>query len=189
MTLNELKNEVASLGFESDIDIDGLFITCANRALRMIASAVPMTETLRVYEDDLPDGNIDSTDWVRLELKSRLDDFVKLISQPTDADGNTIIGAEEDNGSLIIPRSCKLPLLIKYQRMPKRLTAEDRDRQIDVTRQTEHLLPLLTASFLWLDDDSEKSQYYMALYQSMINGIGSAGRGASDLSYRTNGWA
>ena len=85
MTLNELKNEVASLGFESDIDIDGLFITCANRALRMIASNVPMTETLRVYEDDLPDGNIDSTDSVRLELKSRLDDFVKLsLRMPTE---------------------------------------------------------------------------------------------------------
>ena len=47
MTLNELRTEVAALGFEPGADTDPILISAANRALAMICSEIPRIKTLR----------------------------------------------------------------------------------------------------------------------------------------------
>lgn len=45
MTLNELKNDVASLGFESQVEDESCFIASANRALSLIYTDRPVSKT------------------------------------------------------------------------------------------------------------------------------------------------
>ena len=51
------------------------------------------------------------------------------------------------------------------------------------------MLPLLTASFMWLDDDAAKAQYYMSLYRDMVTNVKRFQTSKIDAEYRVNGWA
>ena len=55
--------------------------------------------------------------------------------------------------------------------------------------ETRELLPLLVASYLWLDDDPEKAEYYRALYADGINILRRNVFRRLDNVYKTNGWA
>lgn len=50
MTLNDIKNEVSSLLFESDREIDNIFIHAVNRALRMAYSERCVIDTLNIIK-------------------------------------------------------------------------------------------------------------------------------------------
>ena len=54
MTLNDLKKEVAALGFESSIELDEAFLYCANRALLTIFTERPVRRTARLSVTKTP---------------------------------------------------------------------------------------------------------------------------------------
>ena len=76
---------------------------------------------------------------------------------------------------------------VEYYRLPRFTAAKD--EPLDLPAGTEHLLSFLVASFIWLDDDADKAQYYMALYRDGLLTYKQRLLTSRDKNYRTNGWA
>ena len=277
MTLNQLKAEVAGLGFEKELEDDEALKICANRALRLIFTERPVRKMLNLslYEPQIltrvpiichRDGEeisvellgrcfsfraygkgsyrIKDSDGTRegsfcgggiyvkgflkdsanisffgdcfftihdltsfdakpsedaedipaasnersINLKKIADDFLAFDGLPKDENGREIKSASLCDGILRLPRSVNGEISLVYRRSPSPITSGD-DKEIDIPAECEELLPLLTASFLWLDDDAEKAQYYMAIYKDAISNIKRFSNSGIDNSYRTNGWA
>ena len=188
MTLNELKSEVTKLGFEQDItDIDNL-VACANRALRIMLAErrVIKTVTLNVkdYANEAGDGA-----FIEISFSSIYPDFLSFVNQIRGLKGEIISDVVASDGILYVPKNLKDTLLVSYQRLPSPILVTEPDIQIDMPRELEHILPLLVASFLWLDDDEAKAQYYLAIYRDLISAVRRYGNRSIDTTYYGNGWA
>ena len=78
---------------------------------------------------------------------------------------------------------------VLYKRTPQTLT-NDIDQIIDIPDEYQHLLALLTAAYIWLDDDPTKAQYYMSLYREGMLAIRLYSRNPSNCEYHdVTGWA
>lgn len=278
MTLNELKNDVAHLGFESYVEDEDCFIASANRALSLIyvdrpvsksvtvslngpklkekhdlivhhsgetivipfsgkslsfrstgkgtciitdqtgSNRVPLTmkdqltkqfiygegnitlsgdfyftiKNLAIFDDlisnntpDIPEYSstrvIDPNDWCG--------DFRSFCSKPCDKYGNPIDSVKLIDGRIHAPYEMTDEILLTYYRTPALITGDDQDSEIDISSECEPLLPLLTASFMWLDDDAAKAQYYMSLYRDLVANLRRYSTNKIDTAYSVNGWA
>jgi hypothetical protein len=88
-----------------------------------------------------------------------------------------------------IPSDFSGKITLTYKRGAKNVTGIA-DEKILVPEGCGHLVALLAASYIWLDDDSEKAEYYMSLYREGMSAVKYYNRlqiGANYLS--TNGWA
>ena len=91
-------------------------------------------------------------------------DYLVATAAPTDADGYKINGASISGEVLHLPSDYVGEVRIRYRKRPAPIDPESNEA-IDVPAVCEHLLPLLTSAYLWLDDSPDKSQYYMKLYR------------------------
>ncbi len=279
MTLNELKSDVALLGFEDEIADDALFISSANRAIKMIYTDRPVrstgtvsasspkivmhrdliihsggensvfdiegkalyfrssgkgecvvetsngsslfplsmkgqvskailyggraTVTLRgdyyftvsdftVYGDIYAKSTADIPEYRGLAavyIPDHINDFKSPAELPRDLNGSVIEKAYISGDTLYLPPDYSGNVCIDYYKSAPVLTLSDADTDISISAETEHLLPLLTASFMWLDDDSEKAQYYMSLYRDAISAMRIYAHGGGVGKYESNGWA
>lgn len=278
MTLNELKNDVAQLGFESGIDDEDCLIASANRALSLIYVDRPVSKTvsvtlrsprislaksfiehlsgevitiqargkaisfhssgngvcvikdntgsnrvpllyenqltkqklhgestitfsgdyyytvsdLAVYEDLISDLVTDIPEYMpynELCPEDYCDDFRAFSGYPRDKDGKEIKGLELVDGKIRAPLDQRGEIYLTYYRTPRAIEPEKPNQLIDVSRECEPLLSLLTASFMWLDDDAGKAQYYMSLYRDIIAGVKRYSSNKIDTAYSHNGWA
>lgn len=124
-----------------------------------------------------------------IELKSKIPDFLAPNEPPKDSLGQSVDGAEISSGMLILPSVFSGYIRLSYLRSPKIPTHEDGDMEIDLPEETRELLPLLVASYLWLDDDPEKAEYYRALYDDGIKTLRQNVFRRLGTVYKTNGWA
>ncbi len=241
LTYENLKNEVLSLGFMETLENEGHLLLMANRALSLIRSDFPHTETLCLYRHyraplraytnateekvtvfcgeivafayRLRDGAI-LFDGVPLTLSATsgthtvcaerdgefsvsgdgemfaiavyspdtplslceinlpfvrypLGDYVKaplaVTSVPTDKDGTVIEGARYEECDVILPRTYSGEFFIQYERAPEPITKTTKN--VDICDALIPLFPLLVCAYVWLDDEPERAQYYMALYR------------------------
>lgn len=123
------------------------------------------------------------------DLIDAIPDLLGIYSAPRDERGCELPGVYIQGGALHLPEDFEGKVFIKYKRAPYVATGDDMEEEIDLPRETEELLPLLVASYLWLDDDAEKAQYYMSLYRLGISTLQRAGGGSTNSKYETNGWA
>ena len=64
------------------------------------------------------------------------------------------------------------------------------DRELDIPKELESLVPLLAAAYVWLDDDADKAQYYMSLYRDGMSAVKLYTRRAVDTGFENaTGWA
>ncbi len=278
MTLNQLKESVAALGFEKAIEDENALINAANRALRLIYTDRPVTRSVIISTDvPLPvsgpvsfthrgkgtksfslvgkaysfrtygrggyrierdgavterrfdgvgtvhkgfvtgNGNItffgdylytvgdlcffdsvlsgaveDIPVYNRtrvIDLYRMYPDFLCFDTKPTYPDGSAVEGCGMKDGRLTLPEGITGEIHLEYERAPRAITAEDGGVHIDVPEEEAELLSLLCASFMWLDDDPEKSQYYMALYKDALATIKRYSSREIDTEYSDNGWA
>ena len=278
MTLNDLKNEVANLGFESRIENVDCFISSANRALNLIYTDRPVSKTATIFIDtpkitfkrdlivhkpgekiQIPikggcfsfratgsgncfieyekesnliilsgrnqsikrelkgdatlvfDGDkyftvnrlavfeystgisyTDIPEYVptkEIPIRNHCYDFRYVAAEPTDALGRPIKSLVIREGSIFAPFEFCEEIYLTYFRCPTLISDTDASRSIDVSDECAHLLPLLTASFMWLDDDAGKAQYYMSLYRDAMANIRRYSAKQVDTEYRVNGWA
>ncbi len=278
MTLNELKTDVARLGFESYIEDEAVFICSANRALSMIyadrpvshlaalsfrgprvsvakefiehrsgevitipfsgkslsfrssgngsctitdssgSASVPLSgddqltkqfvygegavtfsgdyyftvSGFAVFCDLTSERQTDIPDYkpyVELCAQDVCEGFRAFASQPCDKDGNPVSSVKLADGKIRAPFDFRGEIYIAYYRSPSPISAGDQNELIDVSDECAPMLPLLTASFMWLDDDAAKAQYYMSLYRDMIANIKRYSTSKIDAEYRVNGWA
>ncbi len=254
MTLQDIKKEVAALGFEADVSIDNGFIFSLRRALWTAYSERGVHKTLRLYQrTQKPDflaektihnageelafsfvggayyfrtagcgsftvsdksgsrktdfnsvgsthrgfiygegkisfsGNFcytvydlchfkelfsDSEDDIffgkfkEYSLKDYAPDFLGICDEIRDSDGRGITGASVCTGTLLIPYEYEGEITLTYRCAPPDVTPDVTDRELDIDPELSHLIPMLAASYIWLDDDAEKAQYYMTLYRN-----------------------
>ena len=278
MTLNELKNDVARLGFESYVEDEECFIASANRALSLIyvdrpvskvarinlrgprvgavhefiehlsgdvitipisgkslsfrsygkgtcvikdssgSSTIPLIQngqltrqfiygegtitfsgdyyftvsSLAVYLDLLSDKAVDIPEYgpyLELSPDDYCGGFRSFVGYPTDSNGKKIDEIKLMDGRILAPFDYRGELYLTYYRTPTPINSTDTVSAIDVSDECAPLLPLLTASFLWLDDDAAKAQYYMSLYRDLVANVKRYSNNKIDTAYSTEGWA
>lgn len=137
-------------------------------------------------EADIPDG----TDRHFYDVRRSISDFAAFSGPARTEDGRILNNVMLSDGKLIIKGESNQAIFIEYKRTPRKITGANDDEIIDIPSELEGLLPLLTAAFMWLDDDEEKAQYYMQLYREFKSRIPDPGRpGGSDDYIDTNRWA
>ena len=133
--------------------------------------------------------------WVPYDISVLASDFLALEERPlTSETGITINdGYEiEDGKVLLLPYDTPGCYKIRYKKqMPKieytNAPLSD-DTEIELDDELCTLLPLLMASYLWLDDEPTKAQYYLTLYTARANEIEYKTKQLKPLNYNTNGW-
>ena len=98
-------------------------------------------------------------------LKARIRDLLFVTSAPRDRLGREIAYAKVSGETLYLPIDFEGEVYLRYRRAPRSITADDAKIVLDIPAAFEYLLPILTASYFLLDDDEEKSAFYMSLYK------------------------
>ncbi len=259
MTLNDIKKEVAHLGFENESAIDNSIETAVKRALSMIYTEHGPQGTCRIYqnspipqkhipmvvhngteEDVIPlaestysfivSGNgifeIKDEDGVRTQefntqnsyvygrvkgsgeirfigefrytvydlciygyafadgevppkygsvreydLSKHIPDFLFALSPPTDTSGKRIDGASIRSGMLLVPYGYTGEIFLEYRKKAPEVSINSPDLELNIPTELAPLVPLLAASYVWLDDDADKAQYYMSLYRDGMSAV------------------
>ncbi len=117
-------------------------------------------------------------------LRALAADFLCPDGIVRDGDGTPIAGASVYGDTLMLPQDYRGSVTLRYRRAPSKIVSDDPAGVIDVPAPAAHLLPLLTASYLWLDDEPERSQYYMNLYRTGISALKYTGSPNLDTAYR-----
>ena len=98
-------------------------------------------------------------------MEDTVSDFLSFSRLPEDGEGRLISDAKISGGRLILPADFEGEIKIYYNRRPKDITSADENERIDVPEEIAHLPALLTASYLWLEDEPERASYYLGLYR------------------------
>lgn len=81
-------------------------------------------------------------------------------------------------------------ILLSYGVLPKKMAPDEPGANIDLCPAVLSLLPLLTAAYLWLDEEPAKAQYYMGLYRSGMRSLRESDLARQYGSYQTTDhWA
>ena len=133
---------------------------------------------------DIPD----SPDSMVFNMADYVDDFLSFISLPEDSEGKPIKGSEVLGKSFRLPVDFCGKVKLCYKSCPQKITSEY-DGELILPDGCEHLLALLSASYVWLDDAPEKAQYYLSLYRDGITAVKIYSRQAIETSYNdVIGW-
>lgn len=182
MKLNQLLKEVYALGFEEPSGLDESFVFSANRALKMI-----FTELAPVLKAKI---NIDSNSEKSFDFREHVPSPLIITSAPKDISGVIIPGAYTEGYTVSLPESFSGEAVISYRPMPWELSVDSGEDEIEMPMHAYHLLPLLTAFFVFLDDDTEKAEYYLGLYKSESNKLRTLYSTSQDNTYTdVLGWA
>lgn len=134
--------------------------------------------------EDIP--TVDGT--IKYNAEKLVNNFLSFASLPTDETGSVIRGSSTLGSSIYIPYGFSGRINAIYKVCPR--LSEDPLEEIPIPTGCDHLLPLLTAAYVWLDDDEEKSRYYMSLYREGLNAAKYYDRASFNATYNeTNGWA
>ncbi len=112
--------------------------------------------------------------YVRYDISAMVHDFLSLCDPPIktsdDEPERLNQGYDVENGRIILlPRDNPGIFKILYNRKPALIEnhgePEDDETIIDLDEELCALLPPLVASYVWVDDEPEKAQYYLAIYR------------------------
>lgn len=130
-------------------------------------------------EDDISEYR----EFYEYDLSKLCEDFLEFAAPPMYASElERISGYRIDGGKrLLLPYGARGLFKILYRRKPIPLSdtgdAGADTTEIDLDEELCQLLPLLTAAYIWIEDEPEKAQYYMDLYRE---------RSAQIMSVRSN---
>ena len=182
MTLNKLLKEVYALGFESADELTEAFVFSTNRALKMIFSELGPQARVKI--------RITADDEKSFDLTSVVKNPLMITAPPKDTRGVIISGAYCDGLHVTLPDSFVGEAVITYRVMPHDVTVDDGEGEVDIPTYLEHLLPLLTAFFVLLDDEPDKAEYYAQIYRNEAKRIWRNYSLSQDNSFvDVTGWA
>lgn len=125
---------------------------------------------------------------VKFDIREIFGDFMSFIRPPTDGYGNVIEGALLYDGKLDIPSTFRGEVLLTYRTLPPTVT-EDMDAVIAIPEEYSHLIPILAASYVWMEVDSEVASYYKRLFDDMLEESSANSYRQMDYTYgKGNGW-
>ena len=99
-------------------------------------------------------------------LSDYVSDIFRITAPPLGDDGAPLRGAYISADKLSLPSNYSGNVYIEYRRLPKRITLDDGDKELDTDAPLAYLLPILCAAYVLLDTDEEKALYYMRMYES-----------------------
>ena len=117
-------------------------------------------------------------------------DYMSALGVPKSPGGSIIAGAKISTDRVTLPTSYSGEVIIEYRKAPASVSADAPDKDLGLPRDTEHLVPLLPAAYMWLDDDIEKAYYYMSLYREGVAALKLYNTRAIDTGVGdVSGWA
>lgn len=126
----------------------------------------------------------------RIPMTGIAPDFFFFTELPRGEDGAFIERARLDGDCILLPADFSGELTVTYARCPRPIDPDRPEDAIDLPPTCVQLLPLLAASYVWLEDDSERSAYYASLYRDGISRVRNECRISSSTVFRdTTGWA
>lgn len=151
-----------------------------------VYNLVTFDEVFSSNTADIPDGSPRRV----YDIRAMFGDFLSFMSLPRDGRGQLIDDCSLCDGKLELDSSYRGEIILTYRRLPMTIVADLPDVVIDIPEEFAPLLSLLTASYVWLDDDEEKAKYYRELYSDMLKNIKASSYESVDTGYRnTNRWA
>ena len=124
----------------------------------------------------------------RVLLKERIPDFGSLDGTPTDGSGRPILCLFRGEDELLLREDFHGMLCISYKRLPKLINPSAPNTSIDIGNDLRPLLPLLCASYLLIECDSELSEFYEREYVERMRIIGKSKSPADNRYYDVVGW-
>ena len=186
--------------YKGFIKKDGKFLTGSSVRLRFIGNYLYYVKCVAMYEHIYSENTADIPTYgalVPYDLSSLTDDFLSLESPPIKAESDiTILNHGyfiDGQSTLLFPCDSKGCFKVLYRRRPRALentgAAEDDIQEIDLDAELCSLLPLLVASYLWIEDEPDMASHYLTLYRERAADIE---RRIDDLSpvviKSVNGW-
>lgn len=171
MTLSEFRNQIRDLGFEEDTtmrdEYPNVFLNALNRSLDIINTTVkPIVGKVEIIQDGTQTGV------VRYDLSEMCPDYEALYGMPTRVYNNAYYTFNnytlEQNKIILMDASIIGTFTFYYTKILPDITASTADDfEIPIDHEVEQLLPLLTAYYVWLDDDERKAVMYYNQFDSM----------------------
>lgn len=202
MTIKELKTATAGLGFEDNLDSSSRFYSAANRALYAANRIRPKEKTYKLEHNPIgelkPEIYIGSEGYSSYPIK--FEDFLCFAPSPVSRDGKNLIfgqdyfiedGTEEREKILFLKTDARGDYRILYYRRLTPISDENENAKIDLDEDICQILPLLIASYVWLDDEEEKSAIYRNLFYSeasQIKDFGGNGESKGSKYHLDGGW-
>ena len=124
------------------------------------------------------------------DLSSALPDLLYVSATACDSLGRPIEGASVVGSTLRLPRDFCGKVYVEYCHRPRALSVDRQDEEVDIDGAISFLLPILTASYVWLDDDAEKATYYLSIYRREAELGAREVRGSAEQKFTdVTGWA
>lgn len=181
MNLGEFRDQIRDLGFEEDPTMNDeyneVFINALNRSLDIINTTVkPIVGKLDIIQDGTQTGVVryDLSDLCVDSLGNKI--FESVYGIPTRVYNNTYSSFNnftlEQNKIILMDASIVGTFSFFYTQILPEITVDTPDEYIiPIDHEVEQLLPLLTAYYVWLDDDERKAVMYYNQFDSMKNEI------------------
>lgn len=175
------------------------FITGPVR-LRFSGEYLYSVKNVAMYEHIYSDNAADIPAYeayTRYDMTALAEDFLTLSTPPIteDEEYKKLSGDYDLEGGrvILLPYSVTGCFKVLYNRRPKELIAkglaQDDEDVIDLDEELCSLLPVLIASFIWLEDEPDRAQYYYSQYQARAGEILAREKNLSPVQYRScNGW-
>ena len=179
---------------------DGGKVVNGNVRLRFVGDYLYYVQNVAMYENliSAEEKHIPPcAKYVTYDIASLTSDFMSLVCPPiADAKRGRAFVLNQDyfiegEGKILIPASVKGVFDICYQRKPREVTSEGMEtgETIDLNDELCALLPNLVASYIWVDDEPDKAQYYLSLYREQVAEIVAKEKDMRPFVYRNKtGW-
>ena len=178
MNLSEIRHNLISLGFAEESDYDefeklGYTYDCINRAIATIQSIFPH---IAKYEFELDDSD---TGTLYIDMTDR-PGFLSLAETPVlfEVNGSEVFRKfgdyQVEMGHTIVMNADAYAgsFRIYYNKACTEIDSTTPDFFVpELPKKVHHLIPLLAAYYLWLDDDERKAVQYYNNYESELSQI------------------
>lgn len=168
MIYSELKSNIINLGFEeTDVfdDNEKILIEAANRALIFLNNNVDKREIYIEYP--IPESSSDKK-YLKINLEE-FTDFEDVSEKAPKIDGKEINDFYYEDNTLFISTEYKGNLSISYYAKTELIPNNpEEDYKVKIKMQLTPLLQLLTAYYVWLDDDERKAVTYYNQYSEQL---------------------
>ena len=168
MIYSELKSNIINLGFEeTDVfdDNEKVLIEAANRALIFLNNNVDKREIYIEYP--IPESSPDKK-YLKINLEE-FTDFEDVSEKAPKIDGKEINNFYYEDNTLFISTEYRGNLSISYYAKTELIPNNpEEDYKVKIKMQLIPLLQLLTAYYVWLDDDERKAVTYYNQYSEQL---------------------
>ncbi len=173
---------------------DGAF-TDAPVRLRFIGDYLYSVRNVALYEylysadvSDIPAFEA----YTRYDMSALVPDFLSLASTPIKGDVRYDV---EGGRVILLPYEQGGVFSVSYLHRPDKIVRNEENdisedsTAIDLDEELCALLPLLTAAYVWAEDEPEKAEYYLAIYRERAAEIEHRARNAAPVRFNSvNGW-